>query len=55
VKEELSVARSMVTFVTKKPKVLAMYRTHKDLKLVKFSATHYDMIFIVVRTIIEGS
>jgi hypothetical protein len=55
VKEELSVARSMVTFVTKKPKMLAMYRTHRDLKLVKFSTTHYDMMFIVVRTIGEGS
>jgi hypothetical protein len=51
----LSVARSMVTFVTQKPKVLAMYRTHKDLKLINFSTIHYDMMFIVVRTIGEGS
>jgi hypothetical protein len=55
VKEVLGMARRLVKFVTKKPKVLAMYRIAKDLGLVKFSSIHFAMMFFGSRTIGEGS
>jgi hypothetical protein len=53
VKEVLGVARRFVKFVTKKSKVLAMYRTIKDLELVKFSSTRFAMMFLVLKWLVK--
>jgi hypothetical protein len=39
----------MVTFITKKPKVLAMYRTFEKLNFLEFSNSHFVMMFIVLK------
>jgi hypothetical protein len=48
VKEVLGVAKRLVKFVIKKPKVLTMYRIAKDLEVVKFSSTRFAMMFLVM-------
>jgi hypothetical protein len=46
-------AKRLVKFVTKKPKVLAMYRIAKDLGLVKFSSIHFATMFLVVERLVK--
>ncbi len=43
----------MVTFVTKKPKVLAMYRTLEELDFFEFSNTHIVTMFIVLKWLVK--
>jgi hypothetical protein len=43
----------MVTFVTKKPKLLAMYRTLEELNFLEFSNTHFVMMFIVLKWLVK--
>ncbi len=45
--------RRLMKFVTKKPKVLAMYKTIKDLELVKYSSTRFAMIFLVLEQLVK--
>jgi hypothetical protein len=53
VKEVLGVAKRLVKFVTKNPQVLAMYRTIKDLELVKFSSIWFAMMFLVLGWLVK--
>ncbi len=53
VKKVLGVARRLVKFVTKEPKVLAMYRTVKDLELVMFSSIQFAMMFMVLEWLMK--
>jgi hypothetical protein len=43
----------MVTFVTKKPKVLTMYRTLGELDFLEFSNTHFVMMFIFLKWLMK--
>jgi hypothetical protein len=43
----------MVTFVTKKPKVLTMYKTLEELDFLEFSNTHFVMMFIVLKWLMK--
>lgn len=49
----LATAKSMVKFVTKRPKVLAIYRAHSDLDLLKPSSTRFAYMFIVVERLVR--
>jgi len=42
-----------VTFVTKKPKVLAMCKTLEELDFFEFSNTHFVMMFIVLKWLVK--
>lgn len=46
-------AKSMVKFVTKRPKVLSIYRAHSDLELLKPSSTRFAYMFIVVERLVR--
>ncbi len=51
--ERLDWVKEMVTFVTKKPKVLAMYRTVEELDFIEFCNTHFVMMFIVLKWLVK--
>jgi len=53
VKEVFDMARRLVKFVTKKLKVLAMYRIAKDFGLVKFSSIHFATMFLVLEQLVK--
>ena len=44
-KDVVNKAKAIVKFVTKKPKVLAIYRSFKDLEIVTFSKTRFAYVF----------
>lgn len=46
-------ASSMVNFVTKRPKVLSMYRANSDLELLKPSQTRFAYMFIVLERLVR--
>lgn len=53
ISEIFAIARSMVRFVTKRPKVLYMYRAHSDLELLKPSKTRFAYMFIVIERLVR--
>ena len=53
VREIFSVAKSMVKFVTKKPKVLSIFRANTTLDLLKPSKTRFAYMFIVLERLIR--
>jgi hypothetical protein len=44
----------MVTFVTKKPKVLTMYKTLEEPNFLEFLNIHFVMMFIVLKWLVKA-
>ncbi len=53
VQDILSKAKFIVKFVTKRPKVLAIFRAHSELELQKPSTTRFAYMFIVLDRIVR--
>ena len=49
----IKTAKKLVNFITKKPKVLALYRSHKDLEVVKPSSTRYAYMFLMLESLLK--
>ena len=46
-------AKTIVKFLTKKPKVLAIYRSFKDLEIVTFSKTRFAYVFLILDRLLK--
>ena len=53
VSDLFAIAKSMVKFVTKRPKVLSMYRANRTLELLKPSRTRFSYMFIVLERLVR--
>ena len=49
-----SVSRSMVKFVTKRSKVLSIYRAYSELLTLKLVTTGFAFLFIIVERLLRG-
>lgn len=48
-----STAKSMVSFLTKRPKVLSIFRAHSDLEVLKPSTTRFAYMYIVLERLVR--